>query len=197
MTQSYFTKAPEVQDLVRQAFPEYQGKSFAVQIFAGPMTLTSNWSGGQRDYWALVNMSTGRTYHVPENGTPWTRPSGFKCGRLPLNVALVRLSHGYAKSTCVYVHPENITKYLPPAPELTQAQRIVLCATRGLKSSYAGIKDYRFHEAHGRTGITREAWDTAKAECIGKGLLNRAGAISDEGRNAIGTVDLWNVGKWQ
>jgi hypothetical protein len=61
----------------------------------------------------------------------------------------------------------------------------VLLATAGLKPSYGGDGDFRFHEAHRRRGIGREAWDTAKAECIAAGWLNKAGAITPRGRNAI------------
>lgn len=74
---------------------------------------------------------------------------------------------------------------IPPKPALAWAESVVLAATRSLKSSYAGIKNYRFYEAHERTGITETEWDSAKAVCIQKGLLNRAGAITDDGRNAI------------
>lgn len=67
---------------------------------------------------------------------------------------------------------------------------MVLAATRGLKSSYAGIKNYRFHAARESTGITEPEWNQAKDACMAKGLLNRAGAISDDGRNAIEWTQL-------
>lgn len=195
MSTTLHTSAPEVQSLVRTAFPGYSGKRFTVETFSGPMVLNSYWSGGSRDYWALVNMATGKVFTVPENGTPWTNPRGFKVGRLPLNLALVRHSKGHYESTCVYVSPENISKYLPAPAELSREEKIVLAATSGLKSSYAGIKDYRFHEANQMTGIPRSLWDSTKAELIGKGLLNKAGAITDAGRNAIGRTDLYQIGK--
>jgi hypothetical protein len=63
-------------------------------------------------------------------------------------------------------------------------------ATAGLKSSYGGIPNLRYYESHRRTGITQERWDNAKAACIAAGLLNKAGAITVKGRNAISDKPL-------
>jgi len=82
---------------------------------------------------------------------------------------------------------------LPQKPALTWAQSVVLAATRGLKSSYAGIPNYRRHAAQREVGITIEEWETAKAECISKGFLNRAGAITDDGRNVIEWTQLYTL----
>lgn len=124
---------------------------------------------------------------MPENGTPFVNGGKiFKVGRLPENVALVRHYHGRFESITIYLNPANLrTDLLPPKPALDWAQSVVLAATRSLKSSYAGIRNYRFQEAHERTGITEAEWNSAKDACIASGLLNRAGAITDAGRNAI------------
>lgn len=195
MQATLYTKAPEVQEIVKAAFPEYAGKRFSVSAFNGPMTLTSYWSGGSRDYFAFVSLESERAVSVPENGTPWVNPNGFKVDALPENIVLVRYTKGLHESTCVYVRPENMTKFLPAPAETTREQKIVLSATRSLKSSYAGIKDYRFNQAREYTGISREAWEQAKGELIAKGLLNKAGAITDEGRNVIGWTNLSTIGK--
>jgi len=181
------TKLPEVQELARRAFPDYTGRRFSVEPFTHPLTTPSYWDGGCRDYWCLVNLATNRTWMVPENGTPYVnRGKTFKVGRLPENVALVRHYHGRFEAITIYLNPANIrADLLPQKPSLEWAQSVVLAATRGLKSSYAGFKNYRFHEARERTGITEAEWNSAKADCIAKDLLNRAGAIADDGRNAI------------
>jgi hypothetical protein len=181
------TKLPEVQELARRAFPAYTGRRFVLEPFTHPLTATSYWDGGCRDYWCLVNLATNRTWMVPENGTPFVNHGKtFKIGRLPENVALVRHYLGRFESVTIYLNPANLrADLIPPKPALEWAESVVLAATRSLKSSYAGIKNYRFHEAHERTGINETEWDSAKAVCIQKGLLNRAGAITDDGRNAI------------
>ncbi len=93
----------------------------------------------------------------------------------------------------IYVNPENISKMLPPAEETPWEEKVVLSATRSLKSSYGGIKDYRFYEASRETGITKPEWDKAKESLINKGMLNKSGAITDKGRNVIGNVDLYQL----
>ena len=41
----------------------------------------------------------------------------------------------------------------------------------------------------------RFAWDATKAALIARKLLNAAGAITTEGRNAIGSIDLYRLRK--
>ncbi len=89
------TQAPEVKQLVRRAFPEYNGKRFTVEPFTGPVHATSYWSGGSRDYWALVRMTDYAILPLPENGTPFSNGGeSILIESLPDGVALVRRSHG-------------------------------------------------------------------------------------------------------
>lgn len=66
---------------------------------------------------------------------------------------------------------------------LSDDERTVLRYTQSLKSSYAGIKNYRFSESNRETGITLERWDAAKKNLIAGKFLNAVGAITDKGRN--------------
>ncbi|KPL05710.1 hypothetical protein AMJ85_11125, partial [candidate division BRC1 bacterium SM23_51] len=59
---------------------------------------------------------------------------------------------------------------------------------------YAGISNYRFHEAHRQTGITLEQWERGKRALIAKKLLNRAGAATNDGRN-VEVADLYCLAK--
>jgi hypothetical protein len=190
-----YINSPEVRELAQRAFPSYNGKRYSVEPFSGPMTTTSCWNGGSRDYWCLVNLVTHKTWNVPENGTPFVYGGkAFKVGRLPENIALIRHKVGGYEYVTIYLNPANIrADMLPQKPALTWAQSVVLVATRSLKSSYAGILNYRRHAAQRETGITIEEWETAKAECQAKGFLNRAGAITDDGRNAVGFNQLHNM----
>ncbi len=180
--------------LVHAAFPGYNGRKVSVNPFVGPMTMNSYWSGGSRDYWAVVDMETFKHAEIPENGTMWN-PSLGPLKELPLNGAVIRYTMGPYESVGVYVNAANMNQFLLPAStiELAHNHKIVLAATQGLKSSYAGIKNYRFHQAHERTGITLERWEAAKAQLIKDGYLNKAGAITDNGRNAIGSTDLYQL----
>lgn len=155
------------------------------------MHLHSYWDGGSRNYWCAVRLTDGATSVVPENGTMFT-PAIGECKELPADTVLVRYHAGNHEYCEVYVKPENLNRFmLPAAVQLSREEFIVLSATRSLKSSYAGIKNYRFHEANTETGIQPGEWEAAKAGLIVKGLLNKAGAITDAGRNAIGNTQLY------
>ena len=94
-----------------------------------------------------------------------------------------------------YIHPQNATALLPAKADLTSLEKLILEATRSLKSSYMGrdryqmkLEDYRY-SADAKNGIafpTRAEWEQAKADLYAKGYLNKAGAITVKGRNAIG-----------
>lgn len=91
----------------------------------------------------------------------------------------------------LYVHPDNVRRdMITSSVELTWEEKVVLTATRSLKSSYGGVKNFRYTEANHVTGITLKHWDEAKANLIERKLLNRAGAITNAGRNAIGDPQL-------
>ena len=84
----------------------------------------------------------------------------------------------------IYLNQEDLAPLLPSKQEITEDEKIVLHYTKSLKSTYAGIKNYRFYEANREKGITLERWDRAKNNLISRELLNKRGAITDEGRNA-------------
>ncbi len=188
---AYYSDAPEIQEIANLAFPDYSGKKFRVDIFQSPMNLSSYWSGGSRNYFVIVNMANKRAEPIPENGGIF-QMNAFRMSNLPENFAVVQRSFFSGKDAgiTIYVNESNITKMLPSTEEVSWAEKVVLCATRSYKSSYAGIKDYRFREALQETGITREEWEKAKENLIQNGLLNKAGAITDKGRNAIGNTNL-------
>jgi hypothetical protein len=193
---AYYTNAPEVQEIAKVAFPDYNGKKFSVAQFQGPMDLASNWDGGSKRYYAVVNLSTMRTAEVPESGTMHTGGT-YRITTLPPNMAVVAHSIFLGKDSgiTIYVNQENLSKLLPKPDEVSWAEKVVLSATRSLKSSYAGVKDYRFREALKDTGITKAEWDAAKESLIKKKMLNAAGAITNDGKNAIGWTDLRQLGR--
>lgn len=189
------TNAPEVRNLAAQAFPGYNGKTFSVSAFNGPRSLPSCWDSGSRSYYVLVNMATGKTWTVPENGNPFSNGGKtFRIGRLPHNVALVEhhIAFGKDMGIAICVHPENLNRYALPAPqELTRGQKIVLSYTRSRKSSHNGRN--RQQMAFEDCGFPAADWEKSKAECIAVGWLNKAGAITDAGRNVIGWLDPWTL----
>jgi len=187
-----YTDASEVKEIIKHTFPEYNGKNISVSTFEGPMELRSYWDSGARDFWSIINLTTNRSKTIPENGSPFI-PKVFKISKLPPNFAVVQWSKGRYEQVIVYVNRDNLSKLLPDKKEVSWAEKVVLCVTRSLKSSYGGVSDYRFKEALKDTGITKVEWDQAKTALISKGMLNKAGAITNDGKNVIGRTELYSL----
>lgn len=185
------TDAPEVKQIAAMAFPSYHGKTFSVEPLTGPMRLDSYLSGGSRDYYVMIDLASGRNIAIPENGTPFSNGGqvfNLENG-LPDGVALVQhtIFSGKDLGITVYVSPNNLNRMALPQPaELSLAEKIVLAYTRSRKSSYNGLN--RQQMALDESGFPEAEWNTAKASCISKGYLNAAGAITNNGRNAIGNT---------
>jgi len=122
---------PEVARVIRAAFPAYRKQKFSIGPFY-PMRVNSEWSGGSRDYFAVVNLVTLERYEVTVGHCYFDVAShGIKnidtevvtvdrVGNVTLNV----LPEGFALVSCgifcgkpgtaaVYVNPANLTKFLP------------------------------------------------------------------------------------
>ena len=188
------TNDESVVRIVRAAFPEYKGKRpVHIEPWTHPINVNSFWDSGSRDLFTLINIGTlQRSLATRQSHPMFNRGAdGQSIGELDLppvpdpNVALVQWKQGRCEYITIHIHPDALAPLLPPPSDMTDDERIVLKYTRQLKSSYAGISNYRFHEANSNTGITLARWDTARVSLIGKKLLNKAGAITADGRNAM------------
>lgn len=180
----------KVADIIKATFPEYKGNTVKL-VSRIPTNLSSYWDGGSRSYYALYDLAESRVFHVADNHPAFNRgaPSELNPAELPPNVVVVEhcIFCGKDMGICIYARPEMLTPLLPAASsDVTRDERIVLHATRSLKPGYGGVKENRFEDARRYTGITWERWQSAKASCIAMRLLNKAGAITTEGRNADG-----------
>lgn len=184
-------KDASIAPIARTAFPNYNGKTCKVDNFR-PMRVNSYWDGGSKDEFALIDLATKQQWRIPTSHPHFDRqPNGsavgiLECNELPPNCALVRHSIFCGKDAglTIFVRPDNLAPLLPMKVELTDDEQRVLVCTRSYKSSYAGISDYRFKQSK----MTPESWEAAKSSLICKKLLNKAGAITDAGRNAISDV---------
>ena len=183
-----YIQTDEVKAIALRLFPGYTGRSFQVKPFSGPMRLTSCWEGGSREYWAVMNLATGASGAVPENGTPFT-PQLAEVKELPINgvIGLHSIFCGRDHGITLYVHPDNLRAYQIEAPDtLSFDEKVVLVSTRCYKPSYAGRSNNRLYEVQSYIpSFTAAQWEAAKASCQAKGLLNKAGAITNDGRNAV------------
>jgi hypothetical protein len=189
------TKDIEALNMVKLVFPDFNKREVSIEEFHGPMRLDSYWDSGSREYWAIINLANKKHKVVPENGTPFSNGGKiYRMAVLPKNLAVIKWKKGGYEYAAIYLNKENMNQLIPQTTEeIPWAERVVLSATRGLKSSYGGVSNYRFVKAREETGITQQEWEAAKASLIGKRFLNAAGAITTDGRNAIGNVNLYNL----
>lgn len=185
---------PIANQITGAAYPSYNGRKFKAVVVKNDhkFNLTSGWDGGSRDYYVLVDLSVMKAVDISaasfvgncfnKMGSDFVLPEGF---------VIVEHSFfcGKDMGMTIYVTENNATKLIPAKIELTKTEKLVLAATRGLKSSYAGIKNYRQHES----GLSPQIWADTVDVLKTKGLLAKNAAITTEGKNAIGSLDLWRV----
>ena len=67
---------------------------------------------------------------------------------------------------------------------IRDSEKLVLIATAALKASYGGVSDCRAKALQER-GLSMARIEAARESLKAKKLLNKAGAITPDGRNAI------------
>jgi len=178
--------------VLKITFPSYRGRRFKVVVDDFPTSIDSYWDGGSKTTYSFFDISSKRIYNVGSNHPMFERDKPRTFSRPIQGVILVANSIFMGKDMGItfYVMQEDY-EWLAGAPqlgdtkELTDNQKTVLYYTRSLKSSYAGIKNYRFSEANRDRKITLDDWNEAKDWLIKNGYLNSAGAITTKGRNAV------------
>jgi hypothetical protein len=172
----------------------YSGRQFKA-VVAETVTIPADaglWSGGTRATFRIVRLADGADARLSmEAAAPWDDRRVERV--IPLRGGIAVIEHsmfcGKDMGLTIYVHPENAAALLPaPTAVLSELEAVVLEATASLKSSYAG-KDRREmtndnRRYSGKPLIGRYEWEVAKQSLIGRGYLNKAGAITTAGRNA-------------
>lgn len=184
-------KDPTVQQLAKLAFPDYNGRKFLAYVtdkvtFSGTM-----WESGRRSQYRLIRIADMQVVDIET--APFLRKSDFHSlpHTIPDGMIVVEYVQAGMRSYMIFHSPTaNITPAIKQDVVLTDDEKTVLIATRSLKASYANIKEFRFTEANQKRGITWERWVAAKSSLMEKKLLNRAGAITIDGRNLIGFEQL-------
>ena len=175
-------REPGVKDILNG----YTGKDITWSAETSYVVQHTYWDGGCRYSYSAVRIGDGKSVDMPQYDPP--QFGGPTVPEQPTHAGLAILeenSYGGRRHLHIYVHPDDAPRLLPPAGAVTDNERTVLTYTARLKSSYAGIKNYRFHEASQETKITAGEWENAKNALISRKLLNKAGAITVAGRNAI------------
>lgn len=173
---------------------DYSGKKFKA-IVTENVSVPSDagfWSGGSRETYSFVEIASGRSIPSPgQSNAPWGDRQELSV-TLPEGVALVchSMFQGKDFGLTFYLRPENAQKLFPARDELSAHQKSVLQATRSYKSSYNGQDRYSMARGYAygleaENFPTRSQWEAAKLELIAQGYLNKAGAITPKGRNAV------------
>lgn len=171
----------------------YSGRTFKISSRI-PSRLDSYWDGGSRDYYYFYQPSTGKIMPVGSNHPVFEANQSRELKRLPEDLILIEHSIFCGKDAGLtfYVNPENLANYLPQNNrDLSLEEKLVLVATRSLKSSYNGIRNLRLYEINRYYRMSQETWEQIKSRLTGKGLLYKRGAITPDGRNSI--QELWDV----
>lgn len=178
---------PTVNEIIKAAFPDYKGKKIAAQVTDKVTFHGTMWDEGNKNDYVFLRLVDFSQVEIPTE--PYAIGSELHERQHLIPDGFIVVCHhqnGTRESITIFSPAANITKLLPPPIILTDDEKTVLIATRSYRSSYAGDSDYRFHEAKRYTNITKERWESAKALLITKGFLNKAGAITTTGKNAIG-----------
>ena len=172
----------------------YTGKQFKAEISDTGFVPADagTWGGGSRDTYRYIELATGRSVPISDaSSAPWD--ASRRDNTFPLRPGFAVVMHsmfcGKDHGLTFTVHPNDATKMLPSGNELTEHEKTVLTATKSYKASYAGMdryqmaqsEDYRFAKPF----PTRPEWQLAKESLITKKLLNKAGAITIDGRASI------------
>lgn len=183
-----YTDAPEAVAIVQAAFPDYRHSAGKLQVeaFKGPITPTSYWAGGTRDYWSFVRLSDLKASpSLPENGSGFT-PDSKDVTYLPEGFALVCCTVGNYRAARIYLPEANMTKLLPAPIDLTADERLVLTCTARFKSSHRREAAARKWSGYIVDATVIKRWDAAVESLKAKGLLAKNGSATTDGRNQAG-----------
>jgi hypothetical protein len=182
-----------VDELIRAAFPGLTCQKVEAIVTDSVHFYGTNWDEGNRREYVIVRLADRKTFRIEE--APFREPSELHQKTYKLPPGFVVVVHVISRHDHIEIHTaaDNVTRLLPAPVKLTEDEEIVLVATRSLKPSYDGISNYRFHQARQYTGIDLHRYETAKSALIARKLLNKAGAITVEGRNACPNHDLFHI----
>ena len=160
----------------------YAGKSFKAHVCESvtiPMT-AGLWDGGSRDTYTIVRLGDNAALSGSDNmSAPWDKTRQDREITLTPGIAVVEHSIfcGKDHGLTFYLHPDNAAKLLPAPVEITAIEKAVLNIITGIKSAYRA-DEYR------RARITPDQVTLAKGRLFDLGLINKAGAVTIQGRNA-------------
>lgn len=192
MNTIHLRKDDTVKAILAASFPDYKGTRIRAILTDSIVLSGTNWDEGSKTDYVFVRLNGMQAVPIPD--APYMHASPVHETPIPIPPGVVAVAHhriGLWDYIAIHANGSDVQPLLDkPQESITEDEKTVLIATRSLKSSYAGVKNYRFQEANERRGITLSRWEAAKATLIEKKLLAKNGAITPEGKNLIGSENL-------
>jgi hypothetical protein len=176
----------------------YSGKQFSA-IVSDNVNIPSCaglWDGGSRDTYKIVRLADGKEIEGSDNmSAPWDKNRADRIVKLEPGFAVVchSIFCGKDMGLTFYVCAIDAAKILPAPVKLSENEKLILKATKNFKPNYGGKDRYDMMrdnispswKTDAPAFMSRDTWNNVKAELIVKGYLNKAGAITVLGKNAI------------
>jgi len=178
-----WVQTPEIVNIAKSAFPDYKGKKYRLKMEL-TVDVRSYWSGGSRSFFNFIRLDTLEAFGAMPPQSAYDKPiKGAEA--VPLLPGLVCVEHliiaGKDYGIIIHVHPHDLPTYLPTTDNsLTERQLVVLTAARSFISS-ARLKEINCYG----WDMTIEEYNSIRSELFNKGFMNKMGAITDSGRNAL------------
>ncbi len=201
MADEYHLEPNQVPALLKGS---YNGRKFKARVVT-EMEIPADhglWSGGSRDTYEAVCLSSGkRIPALGQQAAPWdeSRQRGNYKITLKPGFAVVRhtLFCGKDMGLTFFVRPEDTnTLAIEAKAEFDATERLVLIGTASFKSSYNGKDRYQMvadglrWKQDAPPMPSRDDWNAAVDRLIARKLLRKNKSITPAGRNAIGSERL-------
>lgn len=174
-----YTNDPNIVKLGLFAFPAYTGKKFQCEFVDYPISVISYWDGGTRDYFVMVKNDLSARLETPETRPGVNDLAAQKGMTPPPGYCLVcnRIFCGKSAGLSLYFNKADQVLMLPDeAVSLSEGEKAVLWATQAFKS-FCRVDQYLLSKW--------DDWDENVLSLKAKGMLQKNGAITNKGRNAI------------
>lgn len=199
MTVKHFN--PQDNQLIKSvcglAFPDYTGRKIKVRYSVKSLNLSSYWDGGSRSYFRIVELSTMKVVTVPDNH-PVFNKAAYDVKNVSLPQGFVVVEHCYfcGKDLGLTIHTSDDAPLLSDGTDISEDLKQLLACTYGLKSSYAGIKDYRGYRLYQRFGWSEDKVELVREQAIEKGYLTKGKALTNAGKDVVSTLDGSYRNRW-
>lgn len=189
MTTLYFNLNDNqlIKEVVKAAFPELpRGTKIQVTWGMSRMNLTGWWDEGNCNRYSLVNLSTLEAKLIPTAHPFFEAENHAKYKDVELKEGFVAVQYRMGWSgNHVTVFTSATAPVLSSGEEISEDLTMLLLCTKSLKSSYAGISDYRAYSLKEKFGWTAAKVQNLRNEAISKGLMSKNKALTINGKNAI------------